>query len=637
MLRGLRNAGQSWLGKIVVGVLFGLLIISFAVWGIGDVFRGAGRNTLATVGDREITITQYRDTFTNELLRLGRQIGRNITNEQAIQAGIDRQVLGKLVTEAALDQRARDLGLAISDKTIARAILDDPTFKGTDGTFSRALFDDILRGNNLTEQAFVREQRSVYLRQQIADTIAGGFDAPVALKEVIHRVRNEARDVTWFRIGREQVGEIAAPDEATLKAYFESRKAEFRAPALRAVNVVAVRPQDVAKPESVSAEALATRYEAVKTRRFGSPERRVIEQIAFPDDAAARAALGRIRAGTAFAEIGRERGIAESDLRLGTFARADMFDAAVAEAAFALKAGEVGDVVVGRFGPVLVRVAEIVPEAVKPLAEVEAELRREIAIEQARDSVRDLHDRIEDQRASARPLADIAREFGLNLLTLDPVDALGRDGKGVQIAGIPEAEALLRASFATEVGADNEPLSTRDGGWVWYDVTRIDSARDRTFEEAREAVLAVWMRDELSKRLATRASELARKVQGGASLESVAAEVSARVETASGLTRASRPAGLEQAVVERIFTTPVGTAAAAVVDGEAGRIVFRVTGASVPEFLTTTSEAEQIGRQLRIALADDLLVSYVARLEKDYGVTLNEPAFRAAVRGTSDF
>src|SRR5258708_32632429 len=83
MLRGLRKASSNWLGRAVMGIVLGLIAVSFAIWGIGDIFRGFGRSTVAKVGSTETTIDQFRQIYNDRLQQLSRQIGRPITPDQA--------------------------------------------------------------------------------------------------------------------------------------------------------------------------------------------------------------------------------------------------------------------------------------------------------------------------------------------------------------------------------------------------------------------------------------------------------------------------------------------------------------------------------------------------------------------------
>ncbi|MGL4810523.1 MAG: SurA N-terminal domain-containing protein, partial [Beijerinckiaceae bacterium] len=251
MMQGLRNAGQTWLGKLVVGVLFGLLILSFAIWGIADVFRGGSVAPVATVGATKISTEQMRSAYQTELQNLSRRLRRTVTTEQARSLGLDQQILGKLITEAAIDERIGQLGLAISDKTIADAIVNDPSFKGANGQFDRNLFAQTLRDNGYTEQRFVAEQRKVYLRQFFAEAMTGGLTAPLAMKEALHRLTYETRALEYVIVPAASI-DPGQPDDVAVQAFFNERKAQFRAPEYRTVNYITLTADALAKPEAIS-------------------------------------------------------------------------------------------------------------------------------------------------------------------------------------------------------------------------------------------------------------------------------------------------------------------------------------------------------------------------------------------------
>src|SRR6266581_2976564 len=126
MLRGMRNFSSTWRGKAIMAVVMGVLIVSFGIWGIGDIFRGFGQSTLAKVGHSEISLNEFRQLYTDRLQQIGRQVGRPLTMDQARAFGFDRQVLQQTLMEAALDEDARRLGLGQSEPEIMRAIFADP-------------------------------------------------------------------------------------------------------------------------------------------------------------------------------------------------------------------------------------------------------------------------------------------------------------------------------------------------------------------------------------------------------------------------------------------------------------------------------------------------------------------------------
>ena len=629
MLRNMRKAGQTAVGKAIATIFFGALIVSFAIWGIGDIFRVTPASTVAEVGSTSISVNQVRNAYTNEMQRLGRQFRTVITAEQARTFGLDQQVVNNLVTEAVLAEQAKQMGLSVSDQLVAASIMNNPTFKGADGQFNRALFDQALRNVGLSEAGFVQEQRAAMARLHLAEAIAGDINVPVAAKEAMHRYASERRAASYVLLNQAAAGEIPAATPEQLQSFFNERRSEFRAPEYRAVSVMALDAAALAKPDTVSDADARQAYEQQKAR-YGSPERRTIQQITFPSPAEAEAAAAKLKEGTTFEALAAERNVSAGSLDLGTFTKAEMLDQAVADAAFALEQGATSAPVTGRFGPVLVRVTQIQPEAVRPFEEVAAELRQGLAVQRAQGQIERIHDEIEDLRAGAKPLADIAKEKGLTLIQVPAVDSSGLDKAGNPV-NIPEKDPVVKAAFASDIGVDNEALRTGTG-YVWYDVTGIDASREKNLDEVRDQVAARWREDQVAQRLSEKARLMTERLDKGEAIEAVAQEAGASVVNATDLARNTAKDDLAAEAVNRIFAVPVGKAGNAA-NGADSRAVFKVTAATVPPLVTTTQAAQNVENQLRTGFGDDLISQYIARVRQDLGVTINQQALRQATGG----
>src|SRR6202790_2835364 len=195
MLRGMRKASSNWLGKIIMATVMGVLIISFGVWGIADIFKGFGQSTLAKVGHTEISAEQFRQLYTDTLQQIGRHFGRPLTMYQARAFGLDRQVLQQSIAEAALDEEARRLGLGQSDAETMRMIFSDPNFKGVSGNFDPQRFQATIRQFGFSEARYVADQRRVSLRRQIAGAISAGLEPPKTMIEALSRFKSQRRRI----------------------------------------------------------------------------------------------------------------------------------------------------------------------------------------------------------------------------------------------------------------------------------------------------------------------------------------------------------------------------------------------------------------------------------------------------------
>ncbi|MFC6745212.1 SurA N-terminal domain-containing protein [Methylobacterium persicinum] len=233
MLQGIRAASEHWLGKIVLAIIFSLLLFGIGIYGVEDLIRGGSSNAVATVGSTQISTEQVRHAYQNQLERYQVQLKRALSPEQARSLGLDRQVMSQLITEAALDQKTRDLGLAVPDSAVLRAIHEEKSFQNEQGQFQPQLFYQTLQRAGLNEGMFVREQRSVIARIQLAEAVSGNLTVPVALREAVHRYTTERRAVSFLFLSPSDAGQIPPPGEDELKTWYEANKERFRAPEYR--------------------------------------------------------------------------------------------------------------------------------------------------------------------------------------------------------------------------------------------------------------------------------------------------------------------------------------------------------------------------------------------------------------------
>ncbi|MFK4499461.1 peptidyl-prolyl cis-trans isomerase D [Bradyrhizobium japonicum] len=631
MLRGMRKASSNWLGKTIMAVVMGVLIISFGVWGIADIFKGFGQSTVAKVGSTEISLNEFRQTYTDRLQQISRQFGRPLTPDQARAFGLDRQVLQQTIAEAALDEEARRLGLGQSDEQIRQVIMNDPNFKGVGGSFDPNRFQAVIRNFGYTEQRYVSEQRKVSLRRQITGTIGAGLEPPKAMIDVLTRFQNEQRAIEFVRLDAAQAGTIDAPSPEALAAYFEDHKVQFRAPEYRKISFVVVSPEEIGKWSEVSDEDAKKVFDQRKDR-LGTPEKRQIHQIVFPNVAEAQAARERLAGGMSFEDLGKERGLSSSDVDLGLVTKSSL-DPAVGDAAFALPTGEISQPIQGRLGTSIVKVDKIEPGSEANYASLVGDIKREIATERARVKVNDLRDKMEDERGGGASVIDAAQKLGLTAVTIDAVDRSGRAPNGQPVTSIPQGLDVVSQAFNTDVGVDNDAISFK-GGYVWYDVLAITPSRDRNLDEVRDQVEARWRQDQIAAKLKTKATEMVQKLEQGGKLADEAAAINAKVETASGFKRDDSPAGVPASVVAAAFRTAKDGVGQTAVSGGSEVIVFRVTDIVEPAVDAASDAVKKLKDSLDRALTDEQVASYVNKLETDIGTTINQAAF-AQVTGAN--
>jgi peptidyl-prolyl cis-trans isomerase D len=634
MLRGLHKASSTWLGKAVMAAVMGVIAISFAIWGIGDIFRGFGRNAVATIGGTEISIEQFRQFYNDRLQQLGRQAGRPITPDEARARGLDRQLLAQLVAETTVDEQAKQLRLGIDNAEIAKRITSDPSFRGANGQFDRQRFEQIIRQAGFTESRFIEEQRRSMLRRQLSQSITGDLKVPATALAMLNQYQNEQRQIEYVALEAAQAGDVPAPTPEVLNKYFDERKTLFRAPEYRNITLLSLAPSDVAKPDTVT-DADAKAYFDQHKNSYGKPEKREVHQIVFQKPEEATDARERITKGTKFDDIAKERQLKASDIDLGMVAKSDIIDSAVADAAFSLKPGETSAPVKGRFGTVLLQVGKIEPGEERTYEQVAAQIKREIAESRAKTEVGNLRDKIEDERAAGSTLAETAKKLGLKSVSIEAVDRSGRAPDGKPIAALPQTPNVISAVFASDVGVDTDPLQLPGGGYLYYDVTGVTPSRERSLADVKDQVTARWRDDEIAKRLQAKADDLVGKLKAGTSFAQAASEAGLNVQTAKDLQRGKSGGFIPAKTIEAVFRTPKGTPASAEGGKETERFVFRVTDVVDPPFEAGTPQGQAITTTLQNSYTDDLVSEYITRLENDFGVTINPSALNQVVGGGS--
>lgn len=620
MMESMRKHAKGWVAKVFIG----LLAMSFGVWGIADVFTGSSTGALATVGKQEVSPEQFSRAFQTYLQNYSRQTGKGLTPEEARTLGIDQAILGNLLQTAALDNEASHLKLGVSDTFLAHEVMRDPNLQDSTGKFDAGRFKQVLEQNGISEQSFFAEERQRLLREALTASAADATPVNLGLLEAQYRYDSEQRDARYF-IVTTQDSEVAAPTDDEIKKEYEANPAAYTAPEYRAIAVMKVEPADITAKITLTDQDLADGYEKFKTEYF-TPEKRTILQMSFPTLEEAEAAKAKLSAGTDFLALAKERGFSEQDVTFADKTKAEFLDPAVSDAAFALAEGQVSDPVKGTLSTVLLKAAKVSPEKQSSLEEVKPQLEQRIKLERAAEEIQSIYDAVEDARAAQTLFEEIAKTAGIPFQLIPPVDARGngKDGKPVALS---HAAELLNAAYTSDVGVENDAISL-DNGYVWYEVREVIPSAlkplDQVKDQARAAVVAAKVRamsEEKAKKLVERA-------RGGAKLEDLAAEAGVQVQTAQGLRRKESDASFGPAAVAALFAVgDTGIAYALEPDGRGAR-VMQSQQVLLPPFDATSAEAKSISERLKGQVADNMLTAYLAALETEAGVEVNDTVWR---------
>jgi peptidyl-prolyl cis-trans isomerase D len=609
----------------VIGVGFVLLLIaSFIIWFPAGWFQGYGAQDIITVGDMKIGPQEYMRAQQDVLKEMSSQAGRSLSLQEARALGLDRLALERLAGGAAIDMHTRALKLSISDAALLEDIMNDPGFKDATGNFSPGAFQQALYALNMNEQSFLASMRERNLRLQILATIGEVVNTPTMLVNALNSFNGESRTLRYVLVPSSAAGTIPDPGDEDLRRYYENHRSKFTQPEFRKVGVLAVTPEAVKDQVQITEADIKAAFEARKDK-LGKPEKRLIQQLPFPDLAAANAAYQKIQSGTDFLAIAKEQGLSDSDIDLGSLSRADLADPAIAEAVFALEPNTVSQPVTGKLGSiVLLRVTATEPGKTPNFEEAKADLEKALLKERAASVILDLHDKIEDQLASGATLAEIADKLKLSYQQVDQVDREGRKPDGSMVT-LPAQKELLNAVFATDAGVENDPIDAQDDGVIWYEVLGVVPEQLKPFDQVKDEVAKDWRAEETRTKAAKYAQDLVNSLNGGKTLEDIAKDLNVEVLTSDPLKRESITVNVLPASVAQAFALPEKGYGSGPSGVDEGRILFQVDKVTPPEPLSE-KDLERLNKQVGLLMSQDSIEQYSEALENRYGVTVNQQA-----------
>ncbi|HUT51155.1 MAG TPA: SurA N-terminal domain-containing protein [Alphaproteobacteria bacterium] len=626
MLQSMRSSAKSW----VMVVLFGLLILSFAVWGIGDILRPgvSGTAALVTVGGTKITFDQFRRQLTRTIEVQRQRLGVTLTFRQAYQLGLANQVLQNMINEELLALGATDVGVAVSNELVAREIREDRSFRNRFDEFDRAIFTRALGQAQLTEAGYVEGRRREIARGQITGVIAANQTIPRSLVERLFRYQNEKRVADIIVIADSAITSVPEPGATAIAAYHKKHAKTFTAPELRQIAAVVLVPADVAATIEVSDADLRRTYDE-RGAEFLSKERRTVDQILFTDEATAKKAHAALEAGSSFDKVAKEIAKQEAGpLSLGTVEQDGLPLKVLGDAAFKLKAGSFSAPVKSDLGWHILRVTKIEKTKTRPFDQVKAKLKTDIQKERAGDRMVKLTNQIEDELGSGATLEEAAKKYNLKVVKYAAVDRQGNDGDGNKIKGLLTAPEFLSRVFELDEGEDSGMVEARSGASFVARIDKITKPALRPLDKVRDKVVAAIKKDSRRAAATKRAKEILEKLKGGFTLATVAKKEKLTVRTTKPFARDGRAAGADMpgALVTKLFKARRGQAL--MENGKNGVLLAALKDILEANPSSDTAGSKRLSETLARGIHVDLLAALAGALKDRHSVDIDQDAFK---------
>ena len=558
--------------------LLGVLMVSFAVWGIRDVFRAPSlKNAVVEAGDRTVDSNKFKKFYDNYKKQLEQQQngGQPIANADALAAGIDTQLASELAYEESLNELIRREGARPSDSLVAKQLAGARAFLNpVTGAFDRNAYKTYLAQNGLTAEDVEGELRDEIASNQFASGVTAGLNAPLIYALVNSAYAHDGRSFTWFNVPMSAVPAPAKPTDAQLQAFLKENATSLTKPETRVVSITyfsaaKIRASGQAKPTDAE---IQKRFDFEKDT-LSKPETRSLVEVPAADAKQAADVARRLKAGEN--PIAVAKAIGKPPIVLDDAPKSRIADSAVADAAFSLKAGDTSGPIQGALGFAVVKVNKVTPGRPATLAEVKAKVADEVTQAKALKLVQDQANAYNDAVNGGLHLADAAKKVGAPVVTLPPIT---KDGRAAREA-LPLPPALVQKiatlAFASSEGVDGDVQEAQPGELYAIRVDKVVPPGPFSLEEIREPLTKQLMARDLTKRLQAKAAELQARWKKGESVASVAAAVGASPAKAEAVQRdAASVNSFGQELLGEVFAAKVGDVVMA--PGKTGLIIAHV-------------------------------------------------------------
>lgn len=545
----------SKIRTVLVGVLVGMLVLAFAVWGIEDVFSPNSTNAVVKVGDAEIGQAEFMDRFNDEMRSFAEQNGEGITPQQAYDRGIPQRLVGEFTQRLAIEADAASLGIGVNNRDVARYAADIDAFQNEiTQEFDRVQLQRILAASRMTEADFEQDVINALTQRQTLPAIMGGIKAPSDFAQRYNTFINESRLARLIQFNASVLDPIPEPTDAELTAFITANQARFTAPEYRRFLMVRIEPFDFNQDIEVTEEQLQERFDTLLgVGEIGAVETRDISVIAVPTQEQANLVAARISAGDPAAAVAAELGLQTPDL-FDNMKEDGLINAASSVAAFEAEEGQarVAPTEFGNFEVVVVR--KINAAEVPDFDSMRQELREAVIEGEALRSINDYERVIDDRLLEGATLEEIAETLEVPLSSYPYIDRRGMTQDGVEmtgfsvIPGIAADDRLLQAVFTGDIGFESDIVPSSNNGLAVFRVTDIIDSTPKPIDEIRDDAVALWKSQKRSEALTQKGVALDKRLRDGETLEAIAEELDVNVRELA-LRRSSPPNDVSRGVI----------------------------------------------------------------------------------------
>ena len=631
MIEMMRTKAASWIAKILAF----FLILSFAVWGIGDMFRApTGGEIVAKIGNSEISREEFQDQINRLLTIMREQIGQDFNREQAVKLGLVQQTLDELVNNHLIKLEANRLGLVANKILLRQVIYNDKTFHNPRNQFDKLLFQKYLQQQNLPETNYISNLQQRLLNRKIIRALQSGTYVPQTLLDTIYRYRNEKRIAEVIFIPFPKIGMIKAPSNNEILKFYAQNRDKFSAPEYRQLTVLYLNPEEMSKEIIPSKKSINEEFEYRKDIET-VPERRALRQILFQKKAVAEKFSKLVRSGRALAKAAKDMGLPKPQI-LGTLRKKDL-PKPIAKQVFTMPKGHTSVPIKTSLGWHVLQVNEIKSPEAPTFISLKKEIIFHLAKEAAVEKIIKLTAILDDALAGGKPLEEAALLIGNSLIKISGVDTLGNDSSGKILASIPKDTNFLNRAFSTPVGETTNLEETINGGFYVLRVDNIKKPMLRPLNVVKDKVILLWKKNKIFQSTKQKAKSIKTLAISSGSLTPAAKKNGLSIKTSKPFSRFNR---ISNSVIPVSLVHPLFNAKLeeiVISPSSKGYSIAKLKQISTVQQPYDKRENQNLKTMLKNNMASEYFSQYSTGLRKQFPVVIDRSVMTKAVTGNLDY
>jgi len=561
MLQAMREKVMGVLGWIVIG----LIIVTFALFGLGSYLQDKSQAYAARVNDTEISPGELQQAYQQQRAQVEQMLGDAYDPALIDDKLLKRRALDMLIEKQLLLQASQEAGMTISDQLLAARIHAIPAFQ-VDGKFSDTVYRDILRRQGRLAAEFEASVRSELQAQQLVNGLSKTVFVTDDELNSAYRLQGQKRDFSYMVVAAEPFRAGVEVSDEQVQVYYEEHRDEFMVPERVRLSYLRLNGEELGKTIEVSEDELQAHYAARKQSLLTQEQRRashILVQVAADADAEtvskakaeAESLLQKIRAGEDFAALAKQHsddpGSAAQGGDLGFFERGTMQLPEFDEAVFSMEPGDISEPVKTQFGFHIIKLVDVHGSKIPALEEVRAELVKELKQRRIDDLFYEQLELLTDTSyETPDSLAPAADALGLEVQTSDWITPVSGTGVGKY----PKVRAAAFSDDVLEAGNNSEAIEVGAADAIVVRVAEREAAHPAPLEDVRERIVTTLKQKLAAEQAAAKGAEVLQKLEQGEALESLKDQEHFTYRSAEAVTRDAP--GFNPEVVREAFRLP---------------------------------------------------------------------------------